>query len=341
MAEKDLIDRALRPFPRASVAHTPTPLEPLANLGAELGLDLYVKRDDCTGLAFGGNKVRQLEFYLGAALADRADTILITSAVQSNFVRTAAAMARRFGMACHIQLEERVPDVSDVYRSNGNVLLDRLLGAVLHGYPEGEDEAGADAAVQALAGELRSRGQRPYVIPLAADRPPLGALGYVLAAKELAAQLATIEPLDEIVVASGSALTHTGLLYGLRALGLDIPVHGICVRRDATAQAARVARRVKDLGEMTGLSVAVGAADIRMFDGTLAPGYGRLNGATTDAIEQTAQREGLFLDPVYTGKTMAGLIELARTGGLAGRRVLFWHTGGQPALFAYADQLAR
>ena len=341
MAEMDVIDRALRPFPRARAAHTPTPLEPLANLGADLGLDLYVKRDDCTGLAFGGNKVRQLEFYLGAALAERADTVLITSAVQSNFVRTAAAMARRFGMACHIQLEERVPDVTNLYRNNGNVLLDRLLGATLHSYPEGEDEAGADATVAALADELRSRGHRPYVIPLAADHPPLGALGYVLAAKELAAQLAAIEPLDEIIVASGSALTHTGLLYGLRALGLDIPVRGICVRRNAAVQAARVAKRVDDLGELTGLQVAVGEADVRMFDGTLAPGYGRLNDATTDAIERTARREGLFLDPVYTGKTMAGLIELSRSGGLAGRRILFWHTGGQPALFGYADQLAR
>lgn len=340
MADMDLIDRALRPFPRAPAARTPTPLEPLANLGAELGLDLYVKRDDCTGLAFGGNKVRQLEFYLGAALAERADTILITSAVQSNFVRTAAAMARRFGMACHIQLEERVPDVSEVYRNNGNVLLDRLLGATLHSYPEGEDEAGADAAVAALADELKSRGKRPYVIPLAADRPPLGALGYVLAAKELAVQLATIEPPDEVIVASGSALTHTGLLFGLRALGLDIPVRGICVRRNATAQAARVAKRAADLGKLIGLTVAIDEADVRMFDGTLAPGYGRLNDATTDAIERTAQREGLFLDPVYTGKTMAGLIQLARTDGLAGRRVLFWHTGGQPALFGYADQLA-
>ncbi len=341
MAATDIVDRVLRPFPRASAAHTPTPLEPLPRLGAELGLELYVKRDDCTGLAFGGNKVRQLEFYLGAALAERADTILITSAVQSNFVRAAAAMARRFGMACHIQLEERVPDVGEVYRQNGNVLLDRLLGATLHGYPEGEDEAGADAAVMALAGELRSRGHRPYVIPLAAGHPPLGALGYVLAARELAGQLAAIEPLDEIVVASGSALTHTGLLYGLRALGLDIPVRGICVRRDAAAQAARVAKRVDDLGELTGRRVTVGEADIRMFDGTLAPGYGRLNDATTDAIARTARREGLFLDPVYTGKAMAGLIELARTGGLAGGRVLFWHTGGQPALFGYADQLTR
>jgi D-cysteine desulfhydrase/L-cysteate sulfo-lyase len=339
MIEPQELDAALARFARIDVAHTPTPLERLDNLGGDLDLKLAVKRDDCTGSAFGGNKVRQLEYYLAAALAERADTVLITGAVQSNYVRTAAAMARRLGLDCHIQLEERVAEVSELYRRNGNVLLDRLLGATLHSFPEGENEAGADTAVTAIADKLKAEGRRPYVIPLGPEHAPLGALGYVRAAIELAGQLECREPVDDIVVASGSALTHAGLLFGLRALGLDISVHGICVRREAGAQAARVGQRVRDVANLMDLALVVNEHDIRTFDGPLAPGYGRLNAATTGAIRRTAQKEGLFLDPVYTGKAMAGLIELADRGEFAGRRVLFWHTGGLPALFGYADQL--
>ncbi|MBT8458396.1 MAG: pyridoxal-phosphate dependent enzyme, partial [Boseongicola sp.] len=170
---------ALNTFPRAQIGHLPTPIEAMENLGGELGLKLFVKRDDCTGIGFGGNKVRQLEYYLGDALAQNADVLLITGAVQSNFVRTAAAMGRRLGMACHIQLEERVPEISSLHRTNGNVFLDKLLGATLHSYPDGEDEAGADAAVEAIANDLRRNGQIPYIIPLGAQSRPLGALGYV------------------------------------------------------------------------------------------------------------------------------------------------------------------
>ena len=244
---------ALDRFPRVAVAQTPTVIEPLANLGRQLGITLSIKRDDCTGFGFGGNKVRQLEYYFGAARAENADTVLITGAIQSNYARTAAAMARRLGMDCHIQLEERVPEVGDLYRSNGNVLLDRLLGATLHSFPEGENEAGADHAVHMIADELRSRGRRPYVVPLGLDHPPLGALGYVAAAAEVAQQFEGGAPFDEIVVASGSGFTHGGLLFGLRALGLSIPVTGICVRRPAAAQAERLTRRIADLAQLIGL----------------------------------------------------------------------------------------
>ena len=331
---------ALDRFPRVAVAQTPTVIEPLANLGRQLGIALSIKRDDCTGFGFGGNKVRQLEYYFGAARAENADTVLITGAIQSNHARTTAAIARRLGMDCHIQLEERVPEVSDLYRSNGNVLLDRLLGATLHSFPEGENEAGADHAVNMIADELRSRGRRCYVIPNGLDHPPLGALGYVAAAAEVAAQFEGATPVDEILVASGSGFTHSGLLFGLRALGLMIPVTGICVRRPAKAQSERLARRFGDLERLTGLSVTLAASDIRVDDRVLAPGYGRLNEATVGAIRRTAEAEGQFLDPVYTGRAMAGLIQRAEAGQLAGERVLFWHTGGQPALFGYADQLA-
>jgi len=331
------LEAALARFPRVQVCHAPTPIEPLRRLGAELGLDLLVKRDDCTGLAFGGNKVRQLEFYVGQALAENADTLLITSAVQSNFMRTAAAMAARFGLRAVLQLEDRVPGMGALYREGGNVLLDRLLGADFETYPDGEDETGADAAVARRAEAIRAAGGRPYQVPLGAGHPPLGALGYVVAAAEVEAQLRDLGAVDEIVVSSGSALTHAGLLAGLRALGLQTPVLGVCVRRDAASQTIRVARRVRDLEAMLGLPQRVSTADVRLDDSMLAPGYGRLNDATRDAIRRTAGLEGLFLDPVYTGKAMAALV--ARAEGLAGKRVLFWHTGGQPALFAYGDLL--
>lgn len=326
-------------FPRVRIANTPTPIEPLPHLGADLGIALSVKRDDYTGIAFGGNKVRQLEFYFGAALEQGADTVLITGAIQSNYARTAAAVARRLGMDCHIQMEERVPDVSSVYRQNGNVLLERLLGATLHEFPDGEDEKGADASVRAIADDLRSAGHNPYVIPLGSDHPPLGALGYVLAAAEVAAQMEVAGTFDEIVIASGSSLTHVGLLFGLRALGLDTVVNGVCVRRDADAQKARVLDRLQALEEMTGVAPSISPNDVRLFDSPLAPGYGQLNSATLDAIVRTARAEGLFLDPTYTGKAMAGLIDLTERAELSGDRILFWHTGGQPALFGYADQL--
>ena len=338
-AAADKLAAQMARHPRLPMAHVPTPLEKLNNLGAELGLDLWVKRDDCTGVAFGGNKVRQLEYYFGAAQREAADTVLITGAVQSNFVRAAAAMARRLGLDIHIQLEERVPDMGDLYRENGNVLLDRLFGATLHSYPEGEDETGADRAVGEIAEALRAEGRRPYIVPLAADHPPLGALGYIDAAAELLQQTGESEPFDEVIIASGSAITHIGVLYGLRALGSRMLVRGICVRRNATLQGPRVMQRLADLGDLLDHPLDLRAEDVRLYDGALPPGYGRPSEAVTRALRWTAQSEGLLLDPVYTGKVMAGLIDLAHMEELAGRRILFWHTGGQPALFAYGEHL--
>jgi D-cysteine desulfhydrase/L-cysteate sulfo-lyase len=329
-------------FPRAAIGHLPTPLEPMLNLGQELGIDLFVKRDDCTGVAFGGNKVRQLEYYLGAAQAANATALLITGAVQSNFVRTAAAMGRRLGMECHIQLEERVPDITALHRSNGNVFLDELLGATLYSYPNGEDESGADAELERIADTLRANGETPYIIPLGANSKPLGALGYVQAAIEVLPQIHAVGGIDEIVVASGSALTHAGLLLGLRFLGDQTPVRGVCVRRGVSQQTARVLHRVAMTAELLGVDGdVVMPDDVRLSDSSLGPGYGQMTQDTRAAIERTARAEGLFLDPVYTGKVMAELISLARTDELSGKRVLFWHTGGQPALFGYADQFSK
>ena len=328
-------------FPRIRLGHTPTPLDAAPNLGAALGIELWIKRDDCTGLAFGGNKVRQLEFYLGEAQARGADTVLITGAVQSNFVRLAAAGARQLGMDIHIQLEERVDDVDALYRASGNVLLDRLLGATLHSFPVGEDEAAADAALERLAESLADAGRKPYVIHLGAGHPPLGGLGYVLAANEVMEQArARGFGFDAVVCASGSALTHAGTLVGMRAIGETMPVLGICVRRDASRQHPRVTKRAAELAAMIDRLDGFDSSDVDVSDGVFLPGYGKLNDGVREAISMAARLEGVLLDPVYTGKAMAGLIAHVRSGRItAGSRVLFVHTGGLPALFAYATKL--
>ena len=328
-------------FPRIRLGHVPTPLDAAPNLGAALGVELWIKRDDCTGLALGGNKVRQLEFYLGEAHAHGADTVLITGAVQSNFVRLAAAGARQLGMDIHIQLEERVDDADDLYRTSGNVLLDRLLGATLHSFPVGEDEAAADAALERHARSLADEGRKPYVIHLGVDHPPLGGLGYVVAANEVMEQArARGFGFDAVVCASGSALTHAGTLVGMRAIGESAPVHGICVRRDASLQRPRVAKRTEELAAMIDRSGVLDAGDIDVSDEVLPPGYGKLNDAVLEATTMAARLEALLLDPVYTGKAMAGLVAHVRSGRIAaGSRVLFIHTGGLPAVFAYAAKL--
>lgn len=326
-------------FPRASLCHTPTPLEPMPNLCREIGLrSAFVKRDDCTGMAFGGNKLRQLEFYLGQAVAEGADVVLITGAVQSNFVRQAAAGANRLGMQCHVQLEQRVPKTDPAYNSSGNVLIDRLLGATIHHYAYGEDEAGADRELEVIADQLRGEGQKPYVIHLAAGHKPLGALGYVVCARELLTQIEAQDiAVDEFVVPSGSGATHAGFLFGLRALGCDKPVHGICVRRDADTQRTRLISHCKEIAELLQVPNPVSDADIVLNDDLLAPGYGLLNRATNEAIAIGARTESLMLDPVYTGKSMAGFIATARAAPES--TLLYLHTGGAPTLFAYATEL--
>ncbi len=331
----------LESFPRVRLGHAPTPIDAAPNLSESLGVEIHVKRDDCTGLAFGGNKVRQLEFYLGAAKSANADTVLITGAVQSNFVRLAAAGARQLGMDIHIQLEDRVPGKDAVYKNSGNVLLDRLLGATLHSFAEGENEAAADANLHRVAEGLEAEGRHPFVIHLGIDHPPIGALGYVVAAVELANQMkgSGLE-VDGFVVPSGSGLTHAGFLVGLRALGIELPVYGICVRRGADLQHPRMLRRAGEVASLIGRDGLIDASDVIVVDAVLAPGYGRLNDATLSAMSRGASLEALMLDPVYSGKTLAGLIHLVEQGQVPqGARLGFIHTGGTPALFGYETAL--
>lgn len=323
--------------PKLTIVPQPTPLSRARRLSDHLGIDLYIKRDDLAGPTFGGNKSRQLEYYFGAALAEHADTILITGAVQSNFARLAAAVARAEGLDIIVQHEERVSGKSERYKTTGNVLLSRLMGAQIMTYPEGEDEAGADAALQARADALRAEGRRPYVIHLSEGHPPLGALGYVDAAAEILTQKSDF---DVIVVASGSGSTHAGVLAGLRGAGCTTKVIGSCVRRDAAAQGARISRVTKRLAELYPHATRIVQDDIILWEGALAPGYGKLGDTALHAMETLARFEGLALDPVYTAKSFAAVLALVETGEIAqGSRVCFVHTGGLAALFAYDDTL--
>jgi D-cysteine desulfhydrase family pyridoxal phosphate-dependent enzyme len=332
-----LIKDRLNRFPRTKLMTAETPLERLDRMSDHLGIDLWLKRDDLTGLGFGGNKVRQLEFYFGEALAQSADTILITGAVQSNFVRTAAAAAAHLGLSAVLQLEERVPDMGAHYYTSGNVLLSKILGAELTSYPLGEDEAGADAALHKRADQLRADGRTPYVIHLGINHPPLGALGYVAGADELSTQIGDF---DVAVVPSGSGATHGGFLTGLRLAGHKSPVFGICVRRDHDQQDARMKTVLTKLAEMLDFDPTLTTNDILTWDGALAPGYGRIGDQTREALTLMARTEGIFLDPVYTAKTFAGLLGLLEEGRIErGQKVVMLHTGGLPALFGYQTEL--
>ncbi len=326
-------------LPRVALAHLPTPLEAMDNLAAALGRTggLYVKRDDCTGLAFGGNKVRHLEFYLGVARARGADTVLITGAIQSNFSRCMAAAARKLGMGCHIQLEDQVPDKVGEYRTSGNVLVDNMLGATLHAYTG--DPENANGRIDEIADALKAEGRNPYVVPRGAGHKPLGALGYVVAAQEILTQIGDRGiRIDEIVLASGTGASQAGLLFGLRALGSDIRVTGVCVREESAIQKARVAGLCGGIAEVLEVDPIVRDEDVIAMDDFLAPGYGRLNEPTLRALDMAARHEALILDPAYTAKAMATAILRARETG-PDYGIMFLHTGGEPGAFAYSESL--
>lgn len=329
-------------FERVSVYDSPTSLECLENLSTLTGNSrLFVKRDDCNNLGFGGNKVRQVEYYFGDALACGADTVLITGAVQSNFVRTVAALAARTSLQCHIQLESRVANDSAHYSSSGNVLLNRLFGAKLHYFEKGEDEAGADSSLREIAAELKAAGRKPYVIPLSLGHAPLGALGYVRAAAELLDQLRQLNlRIDEMFVASGSGSTHAGILFGLRALDSPIRVVGVCVRRAGSLQFERIRTRCQEIAGLLEVESRVTDSDIVITDEHFAPGYGKASEEVWDSIVLAARKEGLVLDPTYTGKAMAAFLARAKSQD-APSKMLFIHTGGTPAIFGYQDQFER
>ena len=320
-------------FPRLPFAHLPTPLEPLERLSRELGgPTIYVKRDDCTGLAVGGNKTRKLEFLLADALAHGADTVITAGGIQSNHVRQTAAAAARLGLECELVLTRIVPWNAPDYEETGNVQLDRLFGAKLHLHPAGTDR---NAAMDEIAGWVHARGGRPYVIPVGGSNA-VGALGYVACAQELENQANDLGiEIDYVVHASSSGGTQAGLVSGFRAINSDTRVIGIDVDADTEAVAADVARLAKAMADLLGLAGDI-ADHVVVKGGYAGDSYGVPTAGMIDAVTRLARGEGLVLDPVYTGKAMAGLIDLAANAGFEpSDTVVFLHTGGTPALFAY------
>lgn len=324
-------------FPRVPLAHLPTPLEHLPRLSAELGgPQIYVKRDDCTGLATGGNKTRKLEFSMAAAQQEGADTIVTVGAVQSNHVRQTAAAACKLGMQCEVLLEHRVQDPSDYYRQSGNVLLDRMFGANLREYPGGTD---FEAAMESVAEEVRTAGGTPYIIPGGASNA-IGALGYVSCAIELLEQIAeTGLDVGHIVTATGSAGTQAGLIVGLKALNSSIPLLGIGVNAPQEKQEEKVFSLACETAEYIGKPGCVARDDVVANCNYIGDGYGVPTESMNEAVLLLARMEGLLFDPVYSGKALAGLIDLVRNDQFEGDNIVFLHTGGAAALFAYADQL--
>jgi L-cysteate sulfo-lyase len=329
-------------FPTVELSHKPTPLERLHNLSVDYGTNIWIKRDDCTGLAFGGNKARQLEYYIGHAKSLGADMLLTTGAVQSNQVRMTVAAARKLGMEVEVQLEHRVERDQVEYHESGNPFLVKLMGARIHYYAVGEDEDGADQALYTRAEELKSEGKKPYVIALSNTHSPYGALGYVEAAEEILAQLGAmnIKPV-RFFLPTGSASTHAGFLLGLRLSGCNIPVSGICVRRDQKSQQQRVFAKMLSTAKLMDQEIEIHIDDIQCDDRFFAPGYGVLNAPTSTAIKLLAKREGILLDPTYSGKAFAALVDCLESGiyGMEDHLV-FLHTGGTPSLFGYPELVA-
>jgi D-cysteine desulfhydrase family pyridoxal phosphate-dependent enzyme len=336
------MESLVKNFPRVRLGHTPTPLELLNNVSAEFGTNVWIKRDDCTGLAFGGNKTRQLEFYIGQALQQGADTLLTTGAVQSNHVRTTVAAARKLGLDVEVQLEHRVDRAQPEYHNSGNPFLVRLMGARIHYYPVGEDEDGADRALELRAAELAEAGRKAFVIPLSNAHTPYGALGYVEGAEELMDQLQALQLQPaRFIVPTGSASTHSGFLLGVRARGSHVPVHGVCVRRDGASQKQRVRNKLNSVIATIGCDISIVDEEIICDDSQLAPGYGLPNDSTVTAIKYMARSEGILLDPTYSGKTFAVLLEMLRRGDFAAdEHVVFLHTGGAVSLFGYPELVA-
>jgi D-cysteine desulfhydrase len=326
-------------FPRRRYTPAWTPIEKLERLSALLGgPDIYIKRDDLLGLAGGGNKTRKLEFLVADALAQGADTLITCGAVQSNHCRLTLAAAVKEGLKCRLVLEERVPGSYNPDASGNNFLF-RLLGVeAVTVVTTGVDLA---AEMQKVADEVAALGRKAYVIPGGGSNP-LGALGYVSCAEEILAQTYDLGlRLDHIVCASGSTGTHAGLICGLVGNCSQIPLTGINVRRPRQEQEPNVHKLAQETAALLGIPGGIPREAITALGDWVGPGYSLPTPEMVEAVRMLAQVEGILLDPVYTGKAMAGLIALIRSGTFkAGQRVLFVHTGGAPALYAYQSVLA-
>lgn len=325
-------------FPRIHLAHLPTPLEFMPRLSEHLGgPNIYIKRDDCTGLAGGGNKTRKLEFLMADALQLGADTIITPGAVQSNHARQTAAAAAKLGMGCELLLENRIVDADANYLNSGNVLLDRLFDANIQHFPKGTD---MDAAAATHADTLRAAGKKPYIIPGGGSNA-IGALGYVNCAMELLQQANDQQlRIDHVLHATGSAGTQAGLVVGLRATHSGIPLLGIGVGAPEEVQHERVYQLALTTADYIGAAGCVRSEDVQVNCDYIGEAYGIPTDAMREAVLMLARLEGLLIDPVYTGKGVAGMIALIRRGEFkAGENIVFLHTGGSAGLFGYLDQL--
>jgi D-cysteine desulfhydrase len=316
-------------FPRLEFIGAPTPLEYLPRFSDYLGREIFIKRDDVTPMAMGGNKLRKLEFLAADALREGADTLVTAGAIQSNHVRQTAAVAAKLGLHCVALLENPLATQAENYLTNGNRLLLDLFNVQVEMVDALTDPT---AQLAELATRLEVQGFRPYVVPVGGSNA-LGALGYVESALEIAQQCEGAVSLSSVVVASGSAGTHAGLAVGLEQLLPDVELIGVTVSRSVAEQKTKVEALQHAVAEHLSLKAQ---ADILLWDDYFAPGYGTPNDGGMEAVKLLARLEGILLDPVYTGKAMAGLID-----GIAQQRfkdegpILFVHTGGAPALFAY------
>jgi len=323
-------------FPRVRLAHLPTPLEYLSNLSKALaGPNLYIKRDDCTGLGTGGNKTRKLEFLIADALEKKADVVITQGAVQSNHARQTAAAAAKVGMSCEILLENRTESSERDYLESGNVFLDKLFGAAITNFPKDTD---MDAAMQARADELGSADKTPYVIPGGGSNP-VGALGYVNCALETLTQANDMGlQVDHFVTATGSAGTQAGLVTGLEATRCGIPLLGFSVRAPKEAQEENVFKLACATAEYMGMTGCVGRDSVVANSDYVGGGYGVPTDSMIEAVLMMARHEAILMDPVYSGKGLAGLIDLIRNGFFRkDENVIFLHTGGSAGLFGYLN----
>jgi D-cysteine desulfhydrase len=323
-------------LPRFLLAQLPTPIEKLNRLARELGgPDLLIKRDDQTGLALGGNKARKLEFLVGEALEQGADTLVTAGAAQSNHCRQTAAAAAKAGLNCELILNGKKPELP-----TGNLLLNRLFGANEHWI----DRPQRPAKLRELPEQLRAQGRKPYVIGVGGSNG-VGATGYVVAMVEVMEQLrASGERVDHMVFGSSSGGTQAGMVLGARITGYTGQLHGLSIDKgepELGAYEEEVAQIANECAEYIGSEVRLAKQDIKVVYGYMGEGYGIVGDLEREAIRLMARCEGIILDPVYAGRAFGALVDLIRKKVFRrGETVLFWHTGGAPALFAYAQELA-
>ena len=347
ISEKGL-DKRIEKFRPVKLAHLPTPMERMRTLSSGLnGPTLYIKRDDQTGLAFGGNKARKLEFVIADALMKKSDVIITWAGIQSNWCRQTAAAARAFGINPILVLFKR-PEAPAGY--DGNLLLDFILDADIRIIkPKEDEEINTEEIINRIAEDEREKGNNPYIVPVGGSRvggsmvEPLGAISYTKAFLEIYREAKKKKiRISHIILATGSGGTQAGLIVGAKALGTSIEIVGISVSREKASVKENVSTIANDTAETLGLRMTFSPDEVVVFDEYLGEGYGILNQEIADAIRLIAKKEGIILDPVYTGKAMAGMLDLIKKGYLTkSDGVVFLHTGGTPALFVYKEELLK